>query len=322
LALTNRRLATESEFRNASPLLNFARISGFFSWNGEPLNVGSSTEVDLLIHAPRKQSAEGKRDYYDFPTARKSSRPSATSLTKVLDKGLFAYATAASAAGVGALALAQPAEAKIVYTPASVQFTRNLTVNLDLNQDGITDFRIRLNFSNFGNRASWDLLASANAAGNGIVGKSYAASALPVGSAIGPRKQFTGSAGSLAVGMARLYTFYRTIRTNSGAWTNATARYLGLKFSIHGQTHYGWARLSVRTHGTNGQILAMLTGYAYETVANTPLAAGKTTGPASGSTGDHSSFAPQDDFIPPQPTLGLLAQGSATLPIWRKREEA
>ena len=72
--------------------------------------------------------------------------PSATSLTKGLDKGLFVYAAAASAAGVGALALAQPAEAKIVYTPASVQFTRNLTVNLDLNQDGITDFRIRLNF--------------------------------------------------------------------------------------------------------------------------------------------------------------------------------
>jgi hypothetical protein len=39
------------------------------------------------------------------------------------------------------LALAQPSEAKIVYTPANVQFGGNGgRLNLDLNNDGITDF--------------------------------------------------------------------------------------------------------------------------------------------------------------------------------------
>ena len=39
-------------------------------------------------------------------------------LSQSLNQRVHAYALAASAAGVGVLALAQPAEAKIVYTPA------------------------------------------------------------------------------------------------------------------------------------------------------------------------------------------------------------
>jgi hypothetical protein len=47
----------------------------------------------------------------------------------------------AVAAGVGMLALAQPSEAKIVYTPANAQIGGTVgKLNLDLNNDGITDF--------------------------------------------------------------------------------------------------------------------------------------------------------------------------------------
>ena len=52
------------------------------------------------------------------------------------------YALAASAAGVGALALARPSEAEIVYTPAQVTIRINKTIPLDLNHDGKTDFRL------------------------------------------------------------------------------------------------------------------------------------------------------------------------------------
>ena len=54
-------------------------------------------------------------------------------------------------------------------------------------------------------------------------------------------------------------------------------RYLGLKFLIRGKVHYGWARLNV-TVG-NSKITATLTGYAYETIPNNPIIAGKTKGP-------------------------------------------
>jgi hypothetical protein len=59
-----------------------------------------------------------------------------------LDKNLMSYAMAAGAAGVGLLALAQPADAKIVYTPAH----RNIGAKtfIDLNHDGINDFKVTL----------------------------------------------------------------------------------------------------------------------------------------------------------------------------------
>jgi len=70
---------------------------------------------------------------------------------------------------------------------------------------------------------------------------------------------------------------------------------------IKGKTHYGWARMSVRVKGTN--LAATLTGYAYETIPNKQIIAGKTKGP---------------DVITAQPaTLGHLAAGASAIPAWR-----
>jgi hypothetical protein len=72
---------------------------------------------------------------------KRSSRPRATAeLSDSLHHRLNSYALAASAAGVGVLAVAQPADAKIVYTPAHVVVSE--VVPLDLNHDGIVDFTI------------------------------------------------------------------------------------------------------------------------------------------------------------------------------------
>jgi hypothetical protein len=81
----------------------------------------------------------------------------------------------------------------------------------------------------------------------------------------------------------------------SGQWINVTNRYLGLKFKIDGKFHYGWARLNVKVARHPPSILVTLTGYAYETIPNKPIIAGKTKGP---------------DVITVQPaTLGKLALG-------------
>jgi hypothetical protein len=53
------------------------------------------------------------------------------------------YALAASAACVASLALAEPAEARIVYTPAHIRILVNELTDLDLNHDGIKDFQFR-----------------------------------------------------------------------------------------------------------------------------------------------------------------------------------
>jgi hypothetical protein len=61
-------------------------------------------------------------------------------LSESLHKRLSAYALAASAAGVSLLALAQPAEGKIVYTPVNEKIGPNQALALDLTHDGKTDF--------------------------------------------------------------------------------------------------------------------------------------------------------------------------------------
>ena len=70
----------------------------------------------------------------------KRSARTPSQLSESLHKWLNAYALAASAAGVGVLA--QPAEAKIVYTPAHRLISVGQVAKLDLNHDGIADFRI------------------------------------------------------------------------------------------------------------------------------------------------------------------------------------
>jgi len=95
-------------------------------------------------------------------------------------------------------------------------------------------------------------------------------------------------------------------KTSSGPWFNygngVKHRYLGLKFKIKGRFHFGWARLTVEIpqfyHFT-----ATLTGYAYETIPNKPIIAGKTKGP------DVTTVAPA--------SLGHLAAGASAIPAWR-----
>ena len=59
-----------------------------------------------------------------------------------------------------------------------------------------------------------------------------------------------------------------------GNWLNVTNRYLGFSFKINGKTHYGWARMNVQIKGL--RIVGTLTGYAYETIPNKSIMAGRT----------------------------------------------
>ena len=93
-----------------------------------------------------------------------------------------------------------------------------------------------------------------------------------------------------------------------GPWQNITGGYLGLKFVIHGKVLYGWARLNVTV--TDRGVFGLLTGYAYETVANKAILAGKTKGDE-----DDIGMGPADfnNHSPDAGTLSQLAQGAAGL---------
>jgi len=79
-----------------------------------------------------KQISKGKYSGHSRPVIQ---------LEAGLEKALSSYAGAALAAGVGLMAIAKPAEAKIVYTPAKVTIpVDGGPVFLDLNHDGLADF--------------------------------------------------------------------------------------------------------------------------------------------------------------------------------------
>jgi hypothetical protein len=99
--------------------------------------------------------------------------------------------------------------------------------------------------------------------------------------------------------------FKRDVRSSQysdvGPWAGkgqgVSDRYLGLKFVIDGEVHYGWARFSVTVehHRQYDDVSGTLAGYAYETVPDKPIIAGQITG---------------SDVITLQPeTLGGLALG-------------
>jgi hypothetical protein len=76
-------------------------------------------------------------------------------LSESIHQQLSMYALAASAAGVGALCFANPAEARIVYTPAHVAIKANGGFfSIDLDHDGSPDFGLlnRWSHTYFSNR--------------------------------------------------------------------------------------------------------------------------------------------------------------------------
>ena len=75
---------------------------------------------------------------------KRSSRPTGTpsTLSESTHERLSLYSLAASAAGVGVLALASPTQAEIIFTPAHIKITPNHKLALDLNHDGVKDFEL------------------------------------------------------------------------------------------------------------------------------------------------------------------------------------
>jgi len=237
---------------------------------------------------------------------------------------LHLYALAASAAGVSMLALAQPGEAEIIYTPANVTIGPNQHYDLDLNGDGITDFTIKAFGKYFppvtyinslfvkhppqGNEVAAHLAFGGYQHG-GVHHFAYAlSSGLPISK---QARHFSGGRATMTWNCAcDAGGFF------AGSWLSRPSgfglsnRYLGFKFKINGEVHYGWARLSYST----------LTGYAYETIPDQGLNAGQEqeTEQKVGQPGPAALTQPAQKPA----TLGALARGSRGLSRWRRRQAA
>jgi len=243
-------------------------------------------------------------------------------LSEATNHQLNMYALAASAAGVGVLALAQPADARIVYTPAHRVIKAHTSYQLDLNHDKTIDFTISNSARCATDECFYSLVQEPAAGNSGMaVFKGYLlASALKRGARIGPGGQFQNRTAAM-VGIDSAYPFSYVF----GEWVNVQRRYLGLRFKIKGQTHYGWARLNVQVVlPPHPAITAVLTGYAYETIPGKSIKAGQTKEAADDPTNEDSGpGASPTKPIPDKPkpaSLGMLALGAHGGPLWRRKE--
>ena len=208
-------------------------------------------------------------------------------ISESTQRRLGMYAASATAAGVGILALAQPTEAKIIYTPAHVKIGGGgvTEYDLDLNHDMVFDFALSVDSFAHSSVSGSDWVADGYQQGNSVVlrGGKYVA-ALRAGVRVGgARPPLKFGVGGVMAGRVKFCSINGQCTTRfSGPWGNGGRgvknRYLGLKFQIKGKTHYGWARLNI-ARDVFGGLSGLLTGYAYETVPNKRIITGKTKGP-------------------------------------------
>ncbi len=194
-----------------------------------------------------------------------SLSPSPKKVSHSLQRLLNAYTTAATAAGVGVLALTQPAEAEVLYTPVHKHINANTVLNIDLNHDGIVDFQISYYYTYRNLRPRTKPLEGtfllyrrvyaigaqpSNMVESAVVkGRAWAAALAPR-ALIGPEAAFQAGKQMMADFSAFGNNTQGGEQGGLWPWLGATRRYLGFKFLIDGATHYGWARLNVSSYCT------------------------------------------------------------------------
>ncbi|MFC1668560.1 PEP-CTERM sorting domain-containing protein [Chlamydiota bacterium] len=221
-----------------------------------------------MHHVSRKRKKKGTRD--------KEQR-------KLLEKRLLTYSVA-----LGAIVIAAKAtHGAIIYT----DLTPDVIIDggdiyyLDLNDDSTIDFRI----------------AHSSA--------TYVSTYLIILDQNNNKIAYNTSSSMAAALDASSYPAYFGMSPpimadppDEGQWIGVTDKYLGLKFQIGANWHYGWARLDVADLG--GNCVGTLKDYAYDNTPDTPIHMGATGG-----------------VIPEPSSIALLALGAAGLAWQRKKKK-
>jgi hypothetical protein len=241
---------------------------------------------------------------------------SSEELSKTIEHRVSLYSLAALAAGVSLLAQGQPAEGEIIVTKANISVGAGSPAFVDLNNDGLNDFRFSVALGGFSHTFYATLAVTPLTGGMPVGGARGAqgpyASALANGANIGASAHFSTSVARGQVTLERSNGWVSSISSYKlyGKWGLGTPHYLGVRFLINGATHYGWIRLSL---SRPDRLSGTITEYAYETVANKKIGAGATAD----STDQSFDSQTQREVSTTGPSLGMLALGADGLALWR-----
>ncbi len=200
-----------------------------------------------------------------------------------LAKKLAAYSAVAAAV----LAVNHETDAQIIYTglnpdiiiPDPIKDSYDTSVYLDLNNDGIADFKFeaagKVTFNSFTSGFSYSSIVSIQA--TGLHKDSADFKGVNYGNAIpGTTTGGWASNGFLAKDSFRnkiIFTSSTAVSspagTYGGSFYNVTGKYLPLKFKNNGNTYYGWVRLT-----TIGAKQLIISAYAYNSIPDSSISAG------------------------------------------------
>ena len=237
-----------------------------------------------------------------------SQQPKTQRPGRDLENRLCAYALTAGAAGVSLL-VAQPAQGQVAYTPTNITIS-NGNLFLDLNCGPRINFWLADQLEESVDGGLFREFAANGSAYASVIVDNKSAAQLARGDVIGSSRSFQNvHHGELT--LASAYYFIYSGYLNSGVrgnWANGKPGYLGLRFKLNGNAHYGWAEFEVQ--GTVNQqheplVTATLSGYAFELTPNQSIEAGQTKD------ADSAAKVP-GAAAPPAGTLAALARGPSS----------
>lgn len=215
-------------------------------------------------------------------------------MKKDLQKKLNAYAAAA-----GTLAVAGAANAQIVYTDINPDTVihDSLFYNLDMDNNGQPELRFETVTYQLSSApvhlAAVSVLGNAS---NAILGSLYSSS-YPTPFSMNNGDSISGTATAwqdqaMNNGVQYLGGVYGSY--SIGNWLGVNDKYLGVRFRIGANTHYGWVRLSV----TPGADTVTIKDYAYQTLPGVGITAGQLVGlPKYSDNQNISIFASQNTVV-------------------------
>jgi hypothetical protein len=231
-------------------------------------------------------------------------------------------------AALGGLGLALPAHAEVIYKPVHVSIQPGNWYYLNPVGAQVAPFLFAVGFTSPG--IYWDTVSfnpGTSRAAVVVNRTSWSVAQLPQEAAIGPNRRFGASRGLVATfgpyggGTFKHHVGFRFEKIG----------YMGFKFAVNGQEHYGWARVLVtfNTKVPKRRLSAVMDGYAYETIPNRPIRAGQMKEDTAPSGIPETMIPAQSGVfsaVSHQPTssagmfLGLLALGHEGIEVWRREK--
>jgi len=223
--------------------------------------------------------------------------PNRRSVDRALEPRLLLYAVA----GGAFLASAPSARAEVIFTPSNAVLQGgNANLAIDLDNDGSADFTIAIEncrtYSGYGIGRCLEAHGQSRSDEVGMHGRFLIDR---LAQALSPRTPVNGG-----------HKFRRDAVMASvllGEFWNVADRYLGVRFRINGQVHYGWIGFRRVRIDWNGAFSAALGGWAYETNPDTTILAG-----------DTGTAAPATGFFHPT-SLEILSSGHVGIEERRQR---